>query len=165
LGFPPLLKAFIPYTYDASRRAQAHRRRGYSPELRGTGILRTSPVGVLGSSYTRNWITPSNTTALPSIDQRYKNRSRLLATQLDGYTGSWMCSDPDDEATLNPNLRAAEKGSDKQYVVCPKPADHTDHRLLRVLFPLIWASFPINCRPIVALIPSITHLFGRAPSQ
>src|SRR5215208_4413924 len=29
---PPLLKAFMPYTYDASRRAQAHQRKGYSAE-------------------------------------------------------------------------------------------------------------------------------------
>jgi hypothetical protein len=35
------------------------------------------------------------------------------------------------------SLRAAEEGDDKQYVVCPKPADHTDQRLLGVVFPLI----------------------------
>ena len=35
-----------------------------------------------------------------SIDPRYKNWSRLLATRLDGYTSSWKCSHPDDEATL-----------------------------------------------------------------
>ena len=29
---PPLLKVFIPYTYDASRRPQAHWRKLYSPK-------------------------------------------------------------------------------------------------------------------------------------
>jgi hypothetical protein len=33
------------------------------------------------------------------------------------------------------SLEAAEKGGDNQYIVSPKPADHTDHRLLRVVFP------------------------------
>jgi hypothetical protein len=46
-----------------------------------------------------------------------------------------------------------------------KPAAHTDHRLLRVVFSLIWAPFPISCRPIAYLIPPITHFFGRAPSR
>jgi hypothetical protein len=63
------------------------------------------------------------------------------------------------------SLGAAEKGGDNQYVVSPKPADHTDHRLLRVVFPLIWASFPISCRPIAALIAPITHFFGRARAR
>jgi hypothetical protein len=62
-----------------------------------------------------------------------------------------------------PSLRAAEKGSDKQCAVSPKPADDTDHRSLRFIFPLIWASFPISYRPIAALIPPITYSFGRAP--
>jgi hypothetical protein len=44
--------------------------------------------------------------------------------------------------------------------VSPKAAPHTDHRLLRVVFPLIWASFPFSCRPITALTPPITHFFG-----
>jgi hypothetical protein len=30
--YPPLLKAFIPFTYHASLRPQAHRRKGYSAE-------------------------------------------------------------------------------------------------------------------------------------
>src|SRR5688572_12546850 len=48
---------------------------------------RVRGIRILGSSYTRNWITPSNPTAHPSLDPRYKNRSRLLATRLDRYTG------------------------------------------------------------------------------
>jgi hypothetical protein len=58
----PLLKAFITYTYDASRRPPAHRRKGYSPNvvvedafsevrlplygvLRGSAIIQNQDVG------------------------------------------------------------------------------------------------------------------------
>jgi hypothetical protein len=53
-------------------------------------------------------MTPSNTTAHPSLDPRYKNRSRLLATRLDGYTCSWMRSHPE-EARSTPDFVQFEK--------------------------------------------------------
>src|SRR5918999_6163263 len=58
-------------------------------------------VSVPGRSYPVSCINPVPMRHNPSLDPRYKNRSRLLAMRLDGYTGSWMRSHPDDEATLN----------------------------------------------------------------
>jgi hypothetical protein len=56
----------------------------------------------------------------PSLDPRYKNRSRLLATRLDGYTGSWMRSHPEDGATLN------QWGCFKKEVWIWEPAEESD---------------------------------------
>jgi hypothetical protein len=51
----PLLKAFIPYMYDASRRPLAHRRKGYSPECLEVEFSEVRIHGVLGSSSPRKF--------------------------------------------------------------------------------------------------------------
>jgi hypothetical protein len=86
--------------WRGSQKGIRYRSRVASPSL----ILELRGSRFLGSSYPVSCINLVLTRHNPSLDPRYKNRSRPLATRLDGYTGPWMRSHPTGARSTLDNL-------------------------------------------------------------